>query len=69
MALLRLAKTFLPEHRTDVLPRSVNLIGATPLDLTHQRNVDVLRKVLEDAGFTVCSDGLWVALWRRLAAV
>ena len=55
MALLRLAKTFLPEHRTDVLPRSVNLIGATPLDLTHQRNVDVLRKVLEDAGFTVCS--------------
>ena len=55
MALLRLAKTFLPEHRTDVLPRSVNLLGATPLDLTHQRNVDVLRKVLEDAGFTVCS--------------
>ena len=54
-ALLGLAKTFLPEHRTEVIPRSVNLIGATPLDLTHQRNVDVLRKILEDSGFTVRS--------------
>ena len=52
-ALLGLAKTFLPGERPAVCPRSVNLLGATPLDLTHRRNVDAIRGILEGAGFYV----------------
>lgn len=54
-AMLGLAKTFLPEERPAVRPRTVNLLGATPLDLTHQRNVEAIRAILEGAGFSVQS--------------
>lgn len=54
-ALLGLARTFLPEHRPEIRPRAVNLLGATPLDLTHRRNVDAVREILEEAGFPVQS--------------
>ena len=54
-ALLGLAKTFLPQERTDVIPNSVNLLGATPLDMTNQHNVDVICDLLTADGFTVQS--------------
>jgi nitrogenase molybdenum-iron protein alpha/beta subunit len=54
-ALLGLAKLFLPRTRPKILPGSVNLLGATPLDLTHQRNVDIIRFMLEDAGIALRS--------------
>lgn len=46
-ALLGLAKTFLPSERPDVVPHSVNLLGATPLDMTNQQNVDVICDLLK----------------------
>ena len=54
-ALLGLAKTFLPQERTDVISNSVNLLGATPLDMTNQHNVDVICDLLTADGFTVQS--------------
>ena len=54
-ALLGLAKTFLPQERPRVRPRWVNVIGATPLDLTSQRSVEAICGILEDAGFPVRS--------------
>jgi hypothetical protein len=54
-ALLRLAKTFLPHERPPVVKHTVNLLGATPLDLTRQKNVDVIGSILETADVTVRS--------------
>lgn len=54
-ALLGLAKAFLPKERPDTIPDSVNLLGATPLDLTNQHNVDVICVLLEAGGFSVQS--------------
>ena len=36
-------------------PRRVNLLGATPLDVTSQANVDAVRDLLETGGWTVVS--------------
>ncbi len=36
-------------------PRTVNLLGATPLDLQRQENVDVAARMLGDAGWEVAS--------------
>ena len=55
MALLALAKNFLPLKRPQIIPHSVNLIGATPLDLANRHNVNAIRKFLEESGFPVCS--------------
>lgn len=54
-ALLGLAKTFLPETRAETIPNSVNLLGATPLDLTNQHNVDVICGLLKADGFSIQS--------------
>ncbi len=55
MALLELARNFLPSGRPQIIPNSVNLIGATPLDLTNRHNIDVIKELLEENGFFVCS--------------
>lgn len=54
-ALLGLAKTFLPKERPGMLLDSVNLLGATPLDLTNQHNIDVISNLLKADGFSVQS--------------
>lgn len=54
-ALLELAKTFLPKERTGIVPGSVNLLGATPLDMTNQYNVDIICNMLNAGGFSVQS--------------
>ncbi|MEA4847254.1 MAG: nitrogenase component 1 [Clostridiaceae bacterium] len=54
-ALLSLAKTFLSKERTDIIPDSVNLLGATPLDMTNQHNVDVICDLLKADGFSIQS--------------
>ncbi|MEA4891160.1 MAG: nitrogenase component 1 [Peptococcaceae bacterium] len=57
MALLALAQNFLPAKRdpAQIIPRSVNLLGATPLDVTNRHNVEVVRGLLEGKGFQVLS--------------
>ena len=55
MALLELAKTFLPERRVEIVPNSVNLLGATPLDITSRKNIEVICELLEKEGFSVQS--------------
>lgn len=55
MALLALAGNFLPAKRPPIIPHSVNLIGATPLDLTNRYNIGVIRKLLEENGYSVRS--------------
>ena len=54
-ALLGIAKTFLPDERPAVRPRAVNLLGATPLDLTGRHNVEAAVTLFEEAGYSVQS--------------
>ncbi len=54
-ALLAIAKKMLPKQKGDTISRSVNLIGATPLDLTNQTNVDKLTSMMNENGYTVCT--------------
>ncbi len=54
-ALLAVAKKVLPKQKSKTIPKSVNLIGATPLDLTNQANVDKLISMLNNSGYTVSS--------------
>ena len=54
-ALLSLAENFLPGERAEIIPGTVNLLGATPLDLTNQHNVNVIRDLLKEDGFSVQS--------------
>ncbi|NMA69464.1 MAG: hypothetical protein GX958_08610 [Desulfitobacterium sp.] len=51
-ALVELFRRFSDPH-TPKIPRSVNLLGLTPLDLGAVGNADALRAVVEDAGFSV----------------
>ncbi len=54
-ALISLAKNMLPKQRTDVKDMQVNLIGATPLDLTNIENVNKAIAMLGEKGYTVGS--------------
>lgn len=53
-ALSEIARRFVkaPSHKHE---NSINLLGVTPLDFAHPEAPDSLRKMAEDAGFSVCS--------------
>ena len=55
MALMSIAKHFLPEDIPEKKKNMVNVLGATPLDLTNTHNVEVIGKILQDAGYTIGS--------------
>jgi len=50
-----LAERFLPEKKSCIIPRSVNILGATPLDFSLNGNVEAIWSFLEKHGFTVLS--------------
>lgn len=48
-------------------PRTVNLLGATPLDLVRQRNIDIVEEMLASAGWEVLSCWCMDSSLERLA--
>jgi hypothetical protein len=56
-AFVSIARDLLDHPSSTRKPRSVNLLGATPLDMTNQKNIDIICEQLRDAGWSVC--GSW----------
>ncbi len=48
-----LAERFLPEKKQQSIPRSVNILGATPLDFSLNGNVEAIAAFLEKHNFTL----------------
>ena len=54
-AWIMLAKRFLPEKTSGTIPRSVNILGATPLDFSINGNVESIAEFLEKHAYKVLS--------------
>lgn len=55
MALAAYADRMLDDAPAEIIPRSVNILGATPLDFSVNGSVDSMKRVLEEKGWKVLS--------------